>query len=283
MSTTRRWPISFAGSSVLVEAVGEPAVALAGFLFDRAPLSDEQPADGHFRLLWQEQTGWELYHNNELAAAESHLGALPERLLGDVCHELAEHSRGGLLFHAGGLGRGGRGVLLPGGIGSGKTTLSAWLACRGLDYLTDEMVFIPTGAETMQTFTRPLNLKNPSVPVLQEWIDLGRPDERIVRGPHSCLVGPSLLGSTRHNAPLPLGLFLFPGYRPGVETAVELLSPARVGLALMETLVNARNLPGHGFDEVARVAGLAPGYRLEYAGFRPLAEPLERLLQQLIP
>jgi len=59
------------------------------------------------------------------------------------------------LFHAAALAWQGRGLLLPGKISAGKTTLTAWLLSRGLDYLTDELVFIPQGTVAVRGLARP--------------------------------------------------------------------------------------------------------------------------------
>ena len=42
-------------------------------------------------------------------------------------------------------------------------------------------------------------------------------------------------------------------------------------------LVNARNLPDHGLSEVARLAQVAPAYRMSYADFGQIGERLEAL------
>jgi hypothetical protein len=77
----------------------------------------------------------------------------------------------------------------------------------------------------------------------------------------------------------PLGLIVFPRYLPGSDLALRPLSKAQAGLALMECLVNARNLPGHGFSEIARLARRAPAYKLNYADFDQIGERIEMLLQ----
>jgi hypothetical protein len=56
------------------------------------------------------------------------------------------------------------------------------------------------------------------------------------------------------------------------------LSQAQAGLALMECLVNARNLPGHGFSEIVRLARAARAYQMSYADFAQIDDWIERLL-----
>jgi len=70
---------------------------------------------------------------------------------------------------------------------------------------------------------------------------------------------------------------IFPRYQPDVEFALRPISKAQAGLALMECLINARNLPGHGLSEIARLAQVAPAYKLSYANFDQIGERIEAL------
>jgi hypothetical protein len=46
----------------------------------------------------------------------------------------------------------------------------------------------------------------------------------------------------------------------------------------MTHLINARNLPEHGFAQVARLARKVPAYRMTYSSFAQLRAPLQDLL-----
>jgi hypothetical protein len=206
---------------------------------------------------------------------------LAEMLLGETGYKLADKSQGGLLFHAGALAWKGKGLLLPGSIGAGKTTLTAWLALKaieGVEYLSDEMVFFPTGSDAMQTYTRPLNLKSPSRAVLKDLFDFEGHAERILSTDYGDLIAPELVSFAGPRDETPVSLIIFPRYEAGCEALFQPLSKAQAGLALMECLVNARNLPGHGFPEIARLARMAPAYKMRYAHFGQVGERIERLL-----
>ena len=47
---------------------------------------------------------------------------------------------------------------------------------------------------------------------------------------------------------------------------------------MMECLVNARNLNGHGFNEVTRLVRDTKCYLLEYGGFSQLGEEFDSIL-----
>jgi hypothetical protein len=282
MSATHRRLISFAGSIVAVEYSGARMAAVVDFLYRYVPADgdDDRPPHVTYRMVPSGQPGrMVLYRDDTLLYEGDSEPALADLLLGDSCHHLAERSRGGPLFHAAGLAWQGQGLLLPGGIGAGKTTLAAWLVARGLDYLTDELVFVPHGADAMQTFTRPLNVKRAARPALRSHFDFAGHAAHIVSTPHTDLIPPTLLKPTNALSEPPVSLIVFPHYRPGGDFAWHPLSKAQAGLALMECLVNARNLPEHGFSEIVRLAKRAPAYRVRYAGFDQIEERIEALFQ----
>ncbi len=202
-------------------------------------------------------------------------------LLGETGYSLANKSRGGLLFHAGALAWEGKGLLLPGDIGAGKTTLTAWLALKGiggLNYLSDEMVFFPDGSVAMQTYTRPLNLKVPARAALEDLFDFEAHADHILSTSYGDLILPELLSFAGPHDETPVNLFLFPRYAAESEFELKPISTAQTGLALMECLVNARNLPEHGFREIARLAQIAPAYMMSYAHFDQIGDRIDALI-----
>ena len=281
MSEEHRRLASFAGSAVAIEYSGSRIAAIIDFLYRHVPAGSDVPPHVTYRAVPGAQPGaLALYRDDTLIYAGDSEAVLAELLMGDACYHLADRSRGGLLFHAAGLIWQGKGLILPGRIGAGKTTLAAWLVAQGLDYLTDELVFVPHGTNAVQAFTRPLNVKKSSRAALQTALsfDFEAHTAHILSTPHSDLIPPALLRPVQLSEPH-LGLIVFPRYLPGSDLALRPLSKAQAGLALMECLVNARNLPGYGFAEIARLARTAPAYKLNYADFDQISERIEALLQ----
>ncbi len=279
MTASRRRCLSFGGSTVAVQYRGRRPTAIVDFLYRHIPEAGRLPPHVVYRLAAaRESDQLFLYRDGKLFYRNASDGAVAEILLGDTCHNLAKESRGGLLFHAAALEWAGKGIMLPGTMGAGKTTLAAWLVAKGLRYLTDELVFLPHGLDRIEAFTRPLNLKHPSIRALQDQVDFSRLSDSVLCNAHSCLVPHNLLGSGDPTESAAIGLLLFPHYVPDAEPALEALSRAQAGLALMSCLVNARNLPDHGFHEIARMARLAPGYRLRYGSFLQIEDWLDSLL-----
>ncbi|RME96772.1 MAG: hypothetical protein D6768_21175, partial [Chloroflexi bacterium] len=204
---------------------------------------------------------------------------LADHLLADSCFHLANRSSGGLLFHAGVVALNGCGVLLPGTMGAGKTTLTAWLVSQNFNYLSDEMGYLPAGSATVHGLGRPLSIKRPSRPVLQPWLNFSEPSPHRLTAAQVDLVQPALLRSDNRFDPAPLRLILFPRYRAGSSLNLRPLSKAQAGKALMECLINARNLPGHGFAQITRLARQVPAFQLTYSHFRQLENSIPALFE----
>ncbi len=281
MNETHRRLISFAGSSVAIEYSGARIAAIVEFLYEYASGDNDISPHVTYRARPGESPGtMTLYRDETLIYAGDSESGLAELLMGDASHHLADRSQGGLLFHAAGLAWQGKGLLLPGGIGAGKTTLAVWLTAKGLDFLTDELVFVAHGTDTVQAFTRPLNVKKGSRAVLQAGLpfDFEAHAAHILSSARADLIPPALLRPVKLSTP-PLGLIIFPRYSPDGDFALRPLSKAQAALNLMECLINARNLPGHGLSEIARLAQVAPAYQLNYADFDQIGGQIEVLLK----
>lgn len=280
MSAMHRRLISFAGSTVAIEYSGSRVASILDFLYRHVPSDRNIPPCVTYCITSGGEPGrLALYRGSTLIYDGDSEATLAELLLGDTCHHLAAGSRGGLLFHAAGLAWKGKGLILPGAVGAGKSTLAAWLLTRGFDYLTDELVFVPQGSDRIQTFTRPLNLKSPSRSVLQSQADFEGRSAHILSTSHGDLIPPTVLNPVNTLSEPPLRLIIFPLYRPDSDFTLRPLSRAQAGWTLMQCLVNARNLPDHGFPEITRLVKTAPAYKMTYADFGQIGERVETLLQ----
>ena len=272
--------VCFAGTSLAVEYHGKRPAAIVEFLCRDLFYDDQALPLITFRLLPADVSGQlHLYQNDELVLRSDSEAEIANVLLGKICYYLAYFSQGGLLFHAGGVARQNKGMLLPGAIGAGKTTLIAWLVNRGFDYLTDEMVFVPPQTWMMHALTRPLNIKPAAGPVLRALYAEREQPGSIYRSDSVELVSPTVFNPNNQFSQPPLSLIVFPRYRAGHDFMWQPLSKAQAGLELMKCLVNARNLPEHGFAEIACLARSAPAFKMTYAGF----EQIEPYLEKLIP
>jgi hypothetical protein len=281
--------ISYGGSAIAVEYDGARQARIVDFVYHYAPRGCEPPPHVIYRFVPTAEPQRLALHRNGVAFFESSSDAvLADVLMGDSCRNLVDRSLGGLMFHAAALAWQGRTLILPGTIGAGKSTLTAWLISKDFQYLTDELVFVPCGSEGMRVFTRPLNLKRPSRGPLRGHFDYpsapagGENDALVWSTPFNDLISPAMLGTPEASrADLPLHSILFARYSPDTPFEWRPLSKAQAGLMLMECLVNARNLPGHGFSEVARLARVVPACALRYSRFEQLETRIEDLMRSV--
>ncbi len=96
-------------------------------------------------------------------------------LLGNLAlNRLLRLQRETIFLHAGSVSIAGLGVLLPGGKGSGKTTLSLTLASRGHGFLGDEIGAVSTGDWSLLPVRRAVSIRmGPSSARVREAIESG--------------------------------------------------------------------------------------------------------------
>jgi hypothetical protein len=191
-------------------------------------------------------------------------------LLDAVVHHVADRSQSGLVLHGAAVAGPEGAVLLPGASGAGKTTLTSWLIAHGWRYMTDELAFVASGSSVLRGLTRPLHLKRSAIAAVRTFANLGAHESDILETPSSLLLQPSTLSSDRPAGPTRIDRIVFPRYQPRARYALTPLSPAKAGLWLMGCLINARNLDGHGFSDVTRLARRWPAYELRYGSCRQL-------------
>jgi hypothetical protein len=257
--------LGFACNKVGVSFEGGRAVAIGQFLFDKWR---KEAADGPVRFkLVETPEGFELWDQGKKVFSNPCQAEAAEYLQAKATQALLENGQGGIILHAACLSGGDRAMILPAQSGSGKTTLSAWLACRGYSFLADDVVMLPWDQQRVVPLTRPLQLKGESRAVLSPYFDCQAHQAKLYQNDRFCLIPPGLLGQPPQVRHPRLALLVFPKYEAGSPFKLSALSPANTGLALMECLVNARNLPGHGFSQAVKYAAQTPARSLVYSDF----------------
>jgi hypothetical protein len=270
--------IHFAGSTVAIETRGRRAARLVDFLLQdiASPPATLLPHTT-FRLQTN-RNGYALTRDGAPVFEDYPAGLAADTLQAGVCYQLAYESRAGLLFHAAGLADSAGGLLMPGRAGAGKSTLAAWLTANGLRYLSDELVYFTAGDSCLQGFTRPLHLKPPTLDVIYDALGRSKPADGFIHSPISDLLPYRLLNPQPAPPLPPLTGIIFTRFTAGSPGTCLPLTGAAAAVELVKCLINARNLPGHGFAETARLARLAPAWQLEYGHFEHLPELLSTCL-----
>jgi hypothetical protein len=190
---------------------------------------------------------------------------LLECLMQEVTTALVGACRERPLFHAAGVLFDGHGLLLGGASGNGKSTLAGHLTAAGGDYLSDEVVAVAPDGREMSGFPRPLILKAGAAFLWRELLS----EEAYPKLAHlpggAVWLDPELLRAGCVRRAAPVSMLLFPCYTAGAPFAAQPLTPAEAAFRLMQLLVNAKNLPGHGFAAATRLARQTPAYSLTYA------------------
>ena len=201
----------------------------------------------------------------ELSVAEGgDPGYVATVLMDEVARALTSHCRRGLLFHAAAVGWRDHVVVLPGRTGAGKSTLAASLVRRGLTFLGDEIACIDD-RHIVRSFPRPFAFKRRGLRSHGVGSTSRMRQDRRWRHPcaHWCRLASSVASTTRRHGRA--AAIVFPEWEEGRRLEVRPISRAETALGLMASLVNARNLPGHGLAGVVRLSEQVPGYRLRYS------------------
>ncbi len=268
--------VNFAGQSLFIEYPPE-ITDLIEFLY-RDTNSDVVESASVKLSITLDEGELALQHKEEQLYRGTDEAVLATTLIRQTIHHLIDNNCDGMALHAAALSKNGKGIVLPGRSGSGKTTLSTWLAARGFNYLTDEFVFIEENTDTIQAFTRPPNVKVRGFDALNSYFDREKHADQTVQSKHVAMIPPHLLNPLNTLETACVSLIVFPKFKRGSALKLERLTKAKAGLALMESLVNARNLNGHGFNEAARLARTVPGYSLEYGSFDQLQKDFDEIL-----
>jgi hypothetical protein len=278
--------IAFAGSLLDIEYRGATAEWLVTFLFRDLPQSDVLdasvlPAHFTYRLEANPDNGFlRLHSGDELERECTSVADMALHLIGQTCYQLAYYSSCGLVMHAALVGRVGQGVLLPGSTGKGKSTLAAWLLHCGYDYLTDELVFIPDGEpQNGYGLARPLNLKKASRPLLSNVFQISSATCDMLTNASVDLIPHEAFGKGSVLSQIRICATIFPRFQSGAPFELLRLSKAQAGLELMQCLINARNLPEHGFPNVVSLACSIPAYQLVYGDFSAVEATIQAVLQ----
>ncbi len=281
-----RW-VRFAGVILRIDYEGEAASRLVDVLYRHLPDASVagrfQAPHVAYRLIGHDETGELcLFIGQETEVRFTEPSDMAAYLMHQTSYDPAYHCKAGIMLHSACICRHRRGLLLPGASGSGKTTLSARLLSSGFDFLSDELIFVGHGTNEGQGLTLPFNFKPSARPLWETAFGIRPSDPAILSNSDLDLVPPDLLkgGSTVEQSTL--HAVVFPHFTPEAKNGLPELKPmskARAGLRLMEVLLNARNLPGHGFPEISRLARDLPAYEMVYGGF----DGVERAVGSLLP
>lgn len=198
---------------------------------------------------------------------------------------LITHYKDGLVFHAGSIARQGHGVMLCGQSGQGKSTFTARLLTAHFDYLSDEVTAVPlhhSGKQGIIGFPRPVILRQGSAFIWQNALPGGLLPEEAALDDGTVWLRPEWLGQGRVRSQVDdVRLVIFPRFEAGAGFSARPLSAGELAFGLMQHLVNAKNVAGHGLTAVSQFARQLTGWQLVYGNVDTAAAWLEKTVQSL--
>jgi hypothetical protein len=164
-------------------------------------------------------------------------------------------------IHAGGVEHDGAGLVFPGGIAAGKTTLVAGLLQTGFGYLTDEAVAVDRDTLLIRPYPKPLSLDPgswPLFPDLEPHADLATDDYKSTQWQVPVnAIAPGLLGQ-----PCPLRVVVFPQLEVGAESKLEPIGRAEALVELAGHTFRFGDRSRDALDVLADAVRAATCYRL---------------------
>lgn len=202
-----------------------------------------------------------LYHGN----STYHLAY---QLINEILFHCISENHDQHALHSGAVHLDGCGIILPGASGNGKSTLTAWMCSNGFGYLTDELIFISHDG-SMTPFTRPVNLKTRE-PILSPGFVKRNRDSLILSGSGESMLPHRLLNPTFSNEQKTITHIIFPKFQEGVGAELSIISSAKSCFQLLQSHVNARNLPFHGVSSLSEITRNCQSYNLVYSNFNEI-------------
>lgn len=194
---------------------------------------------------------------------------------------LAERLGVHLLLHAGVVEMEGRAVILPALPGSGKSTLTAALICRGFRLLSDEFGVVRLDDGRLLPLLRPVALKNESIEVIARFggEPLGPSFAKTRKGTVAHLA-PNRGAVDRRAVPAVPAVIIFPRFEPGVGLRIEQEKASRAFGRLAVNSFNYEMLGLSAFDAVAGLVAGCPAYQLTYSNLDAAVEKIRALVAQ---
>lgn len=186
-----------------------------------------------------------------------------------------------LIIHAAILAKDDKAIVFPAPPGSGKSTLTAYLALKGWRLLSDEMTIIELNTCTAIPFVRPISLKNNSINLVKSWFpdavmsdvakDTTKGDVAHVKAPSE-----SIAKATRKAT---ITAIVFPKYNANTVLDIYELSQTNTFMQLADNAFNYNVIGEEAFSTISHIVEKCPGFEIKY---NDVAEVEQFLLEDLL-
>ncbi|MFC4700124.1 HprK-related kinase A [Glaciecola siphonariae] len=168
---------------------------------------------------------------------------------------VAAHELQYVIVHSAVLEKNGKAILFPAPPGSGKSTLTAFLANNNWRLLSDEMALVIPQTSTVLPFVRPICLKNQSIDLCQNWF-ADATYSSVAKDTHKGdVIHMAANAHAQQNAAKPADIVgvVFPKYDVNTELDIYQLNMRE---AFMQLVFNAFNFTAIGQDSFETVTAL---------------------------
>ena len=209
------------------------------------------------------------YRNRKLIRETNQIWKLMRLLEWQLDAFLVWNEHDHLLLHAGSVAIDGRGILIPGSSGAGKSSLTMSLLLNGAQYFSDELTAISISSGEFVAFPKALSCRDISMfPELDEDAWFGPTDEDLAEGIEPDGWKPvwfthaedARVGSI--GASVKITHVIFPHRGDGHAPQLQPISESEVMRGLLRHSINFCRVRKQGFHQLARTAGELQGYRL---------------------
>lgn len=237
-----------------------------------------EPATYYMRRVPGHRHRYTLYRDDDclLDEARGYPAALVDFVASDVTRKAIEAQDGFLVVHAAAASWMGRGIIMPAGTGSGKTTTVAGLVRAGFDYLSDEAAPIDPRTRMVHPFPRPLalDLMSPIAGLADElparYHDLMRRQQYYV--PCDYIRAGSL------GEPCRIDYVLVPRYSSGSDTRLDPMTRAEALTLVAEQSFNFDQYGSNGLSLLADVLRDAHCFRLRIGDLEDAVTQVKKLV-----
>ena len=184
-------------------------------------------------------------------------------------------------IHASSLEMDGRGVLLPGDPGCGKSTLTAGLLASGWSYLCDEFALIDAATLMIHPYPRALCMKEPSFPVVDRLgLPLHRktPYRKATKG-RVAFLNPLDVGAHVVGRPSRVRWVIFPKYVAGAQPLLTPMTRSQAAYELTRQCFNFHAYEARAVGVLADVIRGASCYRLISGEIKATCDLMEQLVR----
>jgi len=193
---------------------------------------------------------------------------------------IAKYAHQYLIFHSAVLEKNGKGLVLPGMPGAGKSTLCAALMMSGWRLLSDEMALLDPITLKLTPIPRPIALKNESIDIIQAL------DHTAVIGPRSydtskgtvAHLKPTDTSIRKASEEVSVNLVVIPKYKAAVKTSLTSMSNPEMLNHLISNSFNYNILRESAFESTCKLLDMTGCHTLEYSELGAAITCLDKLV-----